>query len=105
MRKIRFAIRMFDHPAWKPHAKATGPGSWFLFLAGSDMYRKRVVSFIDGLNLYHAIAGLQRPELKWLDLRALSGVFLKPHSEFLTEVFYFSSYASHIDGAIQSQKS
>ncbi len=32
------------------------------------MKRDRVISFIDGFNLYHAIANLKRPHLKWLDL-------------------------------------
>ncbi|MBS0615655.1 MAG: NYN domain-containing protein [Verrucomicrobia bacterium] len=59
-------------------------------------HRQRVISFIDGLNLYHAIAILNRPELKWTDLRALSKVFIKSYSEELTKVFYFSAYADHV---------
>lgn len=68
------------------------------------MQQKRVVSFIDGLNLYHAITKLYRPELKWINLRALSLVFLKTHSEELTNVFYFSSYANHRTESLQRQK-
>lgn len=60
------------------------------------VYRQRVISFIDGLNLYHATSILQRPELQWVDLRALSQTFLKTHSEELFQVFYFSAYAEHV---------
>jgi len=58
--------------------------------------RQRVISFIDGFNLYHAISKLRRPELKWVDLNALSKVFLKSHSEEISQVFYFSAYAEHV---------
>jgi uncharacterized LabA/DUF88 family protein len=61
----------------------------------------RVISFIDGFNLYHAISTLRRPELKWTDLRALSKVFLKSHSEELVSVYYFSAYAEHVSEAKQ----
>ena len=62
---------------------------------------QRVVCLIDGLNLYHAISALSRPELKWVDLRNLSKVFLKSHSEKLSGVFYFSAYAEHISESSQ----
>ena len=65
------------------------------------MNRQRVISFIDGFNLYHAISNLHRPELKWVDLRALSKVFLKSYSEELCETFYFSAYAEHVDKSKQ----
>src|SRR5688572_7476358 len=74
----------------KPRAPARGLFFW------TDVNRQRVISFIDGFNLYHAISTLRRPELKWVDLRALSSVFLKTHSEQLVEVFYFSAYAGHV---------
>ena len=49
----------------------TGSGSWgFLFL-GAPVEVERVVCFIDGFNLYHAIVRLGEPHLKWLDLRRL----------------------------------
>ncbi len=60
------------------------------------MSRQRVVSFIDGLNLYHAISAIQRPELKWIDLVTLSQVFVRPRSEELSQVFYFSAHAEHV---------
>jgi hypothetical protein len=55
------------------------------------MAQYRVISFIDGFNLYHAISGLRRPELKWVDVRMLSKAFLRPLSEQLLKVFYFSA--------------
>ena len=65
------------------------------------MNLQRVVCLIDGLNLYHAISALARPELKWVDLRNLSKVFLKSHSEELSRVFYFSAYAEHVSESSQ----
>lgn len=65
------------------------------------MDRQRVVCLIDGLNLYHAISALDRPELKWVDLKNLSKVFLKTHSEELIKVFYFSAYADHVSESSQ----
>ena len=65
------------------------------------MQRKRVISFIDGFNLYHAINNLRRPELKWVNLKTLSQVFLKPQSEQLIQVLYFSAFADHMNEAVQ----
>ncbi len=62
----------------------------------AHMHRQRVICFIDGLNLFHAISALNRLELQWTDLKKLSKVFLKSHSEELTEVFYFFAFADHI---------
>lgn len=68
------------------------------------MHRRRVVSFIDAFNLYHAVAALNRPELKWSDLWSLSTVFLKSHSESLTHVYFFSAYAEHVsESALKCQ--
>ena len=60
---------------------------------GVLMDQKRVVCFIDGFNLYHSILALRRPDLKWVDLWALASVFVRPKSQILTDVFYFSAYA------------
>ena len=65
------------------------------------MRRRRVVAFIDGFNLYHAIDNLKVPAFKWLDLRKLSGIFVHPYLEELTNVFNFSTIASHRDKASQ----
>lgn len=65
----------------------------------------RTVSLIDGFNLYHAIASLQHPELKWVNLRTLSSIFVNTSTEQLTNVFYFSAYADHASTrVVQAQK-
>ncbi len=53
----------------------------------------RVVCFIDGFNLYHAIARLKQPHLKWVDLWGLSRRYVRPASQRLEAVYYFSAYA------------
>lgn len=54
----------------------------------------RVSAFVDGFNLYHAIDELGRPHLKWLNLRALCEHFAPAPQCTLTDVFYFSAYAT-----------
>lgn len=53
----------------------------------------RVASYIDGFNLYHAIADLGRPHLKWVNLWALAESLCRG-GETLTKVAYFSAYAT-----------
>jgi hypothetical protein len=53
----------------------------------------RVSCYVDGFNLYHAIDDLQKPHLKWLDLRALANSLCR-HGERLAKVAYFSAYAT-----------
>jgi hypothetical protein len=58
-----------------------------------------------GFNLYHAIANLHRPELKWINLRILSGIFVNTSTEQLNGVFYFTAYAEHVAATVlQAQK-
>lgn len=83
----------------KPRAQARG-----FFLYGWKMLRQRVISFIDGFNLYHAIDNLNRPELKWVNLKSLSQVYLKSRSEELTDVFYFSAIAEHVSESVQKMQ-
>jgi uncharacterized LabA/DUF88 family protein len=59
----------------------------------------RVVCFVDGFNLYHAIAKLKRPHLKWVDLRALLRRYVRPESETLAGIYYFSAYANWLPDA------
>lgn len=68
------------------------------------MKRDRVISFIDGFNLYHAIAALGNSAFKWLDLRKLSQEFTHPLKEELTRVLYFSTIASHRNQAAQMRQ-
>lgn len=41
---------------------------------------RKVICFIDGFNLYHAIDNLNQNQLKWLDLRKLALRFVKKNS-------------------------
>jgi uncharacterized LabA/DUF88 family protein len=60
----------------------------------------RVICYIDGFNLYHAIDNISRASageenyLKWLDLRALMQVFTDHAVHDLRAIKYFSAYAS-----------
>lgn len=54
---------------------------------------KRVIVYIDGFNLYHAINDLKQPHLKWVCLRSLAQSLLR-HGETLKAVKYFSAYAT-----------
>jgi uncharacterized LabA/DUF88 family protein len=65
----------------------------------------RTIALIDGFNLYHAIAGLRRPELKWVNLKTLAGIFINTSTEELGEVFYFTAYVDHVAASVlQAQK-
>jgi len=81
------------HPAWFIYAKATGSDLWFIFF-GALMPQQRVICFIDGFNLYHAIDKLNMPYLKWINLKCLASVFIRPKSQVLVDVYYFSAYAN-----------
>ena len=77
----------------------TGSGSWgFLFL-GAPVEVERVVCFIDGFNLYHAIVRLGEPHLKWLDLRRLMQRYVHGASQRVATVYYFSAYAEWLPEA------
>jgi hypothetical protein len=53
---------------------------------------KRAICYVDGLNLYHSIRALKRPELKWLDLWTLAQSFLSTNEQ-LQGVVYFTAIA------------
>lgn len=66
--------------------------------------QNRVIVFVDGFNLYHAIHELnfdpitKRPispkhYLKWLDISALSKALIHPAKDKLVCAYYFSAYA------------
>ena len=54
---------------------------------------RRTIAYIDGFNLYHALRGLNRPHLKWLNLWALSESLLQPQ-DTLVGVNYYTAYAN-----------
>jgi uncharacterized LabA/DUF88 family protein len=49
-----------------------------------------VKCYVDGFNLYHAINDLARPGLKWLNLRTVAEIMLKP-GDVLAGVHYFTA--------------
>ena len=54
---------------------------------------ERVIAYIDGFNLYHAITELNKPHLKWGNLWSLSASFLRA-TQGLVAVNYYSAYAT-----------
>lgn len=52
--------------------------------------KKKVCVYVDGFNLYHAIADMNDARLKWLNFYSLSKSFLKPNEE-LEEVYFFTA--------------
>jgi len=54
--------------------------------------KKKVISFIDGFNVYHSIADDNRfRKYKWLNLKGLSEAFISPSKEELKKVYYFTA--------------
>ncbi|MCB9989365.1 MAG: NYN domain-containing protein [Rhodospirillales bacterium] len=66
---------------------------------------ERVVCFVDGLNLYHAIDNLNfkmmkdMNYLKWLDLKAVCEKFIDPKTQQLDAIYNFTAYATHLADA------
>lgn len=52
----------------------------------------RSAFYIDGFNLYHAVADLGEPFLKWCNLRRLSEILIPSQSEQLVRVTYCSAF-------------
>jgi len=48
--------------------------------------------YVDGFNLYHALAELKQPHLKWLNLRRLSEVIARGHATEIGEVVFCTAY-------------
>ena len=60
---------------------------------------ERVIAYIDGFNLYHALHDLGRPHLKWVDLATLvRGYAAQPHQQVVA-VNYFSAFATWLTAA------
>lgn len=55
---------------------------------------QRVICLVDGFNLYHSIKRLASPQHKWVNLNSLASVFIRPNSQILVGVYYFSAYAT-----------
>jgi len=59
------------------------------------IFRRRAALYVDGFNLYHAVAALDRNYLKWLDLHAL-GRAIAPRSEAIKRVVWCSAYRPQV---------
>ena len=68
--------------------------------------KKRVVCYIDGFNLYHAIDNLgpKFSYLKWLNLWSLPSAFIKTSQEEIINVYYFSALAYWLPNAQRRHK-
>ena len=66
--------------------------------------KKRIVTFIDGFNLYHAIDSLHKDHLKWLDLWSLSEAFSKSSTEKIESVYYFTALATWLPDCMHRHK-
>jgi hypothetical protein len=56
------------------------------------MEHERIICFVDGFNMYHALKELRQPHLKWLDLRLLFSRLTRAKSQIITQIFFFSAY-------------
>ncbi len=64
----------------------------------------RVAVFVDGFNLYHALDGNPTfHKYKWLDLAKLAHCFV-PHTDEITQVFYFTAYATWSPQKVEKHK-
>ena len=59
--------------------------------------KKKIAVYVDGFNLYHGIKNLNKPYLKWLNLRSLAEKFIDPKTDHIEQIYYFSAIATHLD--------
>lgn len=75
-----------------------------LFLFLGIMSGKRISFFIDGFNLYHALAADARYKtFRWLNLRILAEQFIRPF-DILSDVFYFTAYSTWNPSKVRRHK-
>ncbi|MCK5688891.1 NYN domain-containing protein [Myxococcota bacterium] len=60
----------------------------------TDKKTERVAVFVDGFNLYHAIADLKKPHLKWANLWKLAASYAPQEHQQIVAVYYFSAFAT-----------
>lgn len=58
------------------------------------MSKYRVSAFIDGFNLYHAVADYSEQHLKWIDPWKLCLQFVPSSNFTLSTIYYFSAFAT-----------
>jgi uncharacterized LabA/DUF88 family protein len=61
---------------------------WAFFLGCQEKHMSNVIVYIDGFNLYHAIADLGIHKLKWINLWKLSETFLRRNESLVSVNFY-----------------
>ena len=66
------------------------PYPWFFYVKA--MEHERIICFVDGFNMYHALKDLGKPHLKWLDLQLLFNRLTKAKSQIITQILFFSAY-------------
>ena len=62
----------------------------------------RVISYIDGFNLYYGLKSLRWDRYYWLDVQALSRNLLKP-DQSLVQTKYFTSRTGRLEGKSKRQ--
>lgn len=72
---------------WPPQI----PYLWFFFWR-ETMKVERIICFVDGFNMYHALKDLRKPHLKWLDLQLLFSRLTRSKSQLVTQILFFSAY-------------
>lgn len=93
-RRIKCRVR-HQPPGYVPGAPVGhGPRAFLFRGPGNAPLTVRVSAFIDGFNLYHAVADTGRHELKWIDLRRLVEQFAPTPQYELGDVLYFSAFAT-----------
>ncbi|MBX3097087.1 MAG: NYN domain-containing protein [Fimbriimonadaceae bacterium] len=65
---------------------------------------ERAAFYIDGFNLYHAVADLQKPHLKWLDLMKLARHIVPQKTVQVVKVELFTSLPNHRRNAGQTAR-
>lgn len=53
---------------------------------------EKIIVFVDGFNLYHALASTGFNHYKWLDLRKLFTRLTRSKSQIITQLYYFTAY-------------
>ena len=67
--------------------------------------KKKVAVYVDGFNLYHGLDNLNKPHLKWLNLKKLAEKFINSQIEHIENVYYFSAVATFMSkDAIQRHR-
>ncbi|MDP2691206.1 MAG: NYN domain-containing protein [bacterium] len=64
---------------------------------------RKVIAYIDGFSLYHALHDLRKPYLKWLNLWDLMESLLHEDEELIS-VFYFSAFATWRKDSVKRHK-